>query len=182
VKVPHHEENVSTEPDQTAPEARISRTNEDSIGSRDFKKATGERAQAPGDQRGFQIIVIGQTGRFGRSDRLLDSRDFDRISREGSRSASAEFVMLMVPRIGEDRSRIGISASRRVGNAVVRNRIKRGIRDWFRRERSGLVENVDLVVIVRPKANRLTGKGRVAEALNQTLARALKQRQRKTTH
>lgn len=113
---------------------------------------------------------------------MLDSREFDRISREGSRSASAEFVMLMVPRLGADRSRVGISASRRVGNAVVRNRIKRGIRDWFRRERGALPENVDLVVIARPKASRLIEKGRVAIALNQTLARAVKQQQRKMTH
>lgn len=93
--------------------------------------------------------------------------------------------MLMVPRIGADRSRVGISASRRVGNAVVRNRIKRGIRDWFRRERGALPDNVDLVVIVRSKASRLTEKGGIAMALNRTLAHAQKQhqkQQRKTTH
>lgn len=93
--------------------------------------------------------------------------------------------MLMAPRIGADRSRVGISASRRVGNAVVRNRIKRGIRDWFRRERGALLDSVDLVVIVRSKANRLTEKGGIAMALNRTLAHAQKQhqkRQRKTTH
>ena len=119
--------------------------------------------------------MIPRTGRFGRADRLLDSREFERISREGRRAASAEFVMLMTPRACGDRSRVGISASRRVGNAVVRNRIKRGVRDWFRRERQSLPGNVDLVVIARNKASRLTEKGSVAIALDRTLARAKKQ-------
>ena len=39
--------------------------------------------------------------------------------------------------------------SRRVGNAVVRNRMKRRIREWFRHERQGLAECLSLVVIGR---------------------------------
>jgi ribonuclease P protein component len=62
-----------------------------------------------------------------------------------------------------------------VGNAVVRNRIKRRVRDWFRRERESLPGNVDLVVIARSKASRLTEKGSVAMALDKTLARAKQQ-------
>ena len=119
--------------------------------------------------------MIGRTGRFERADRLLDSRDFQRISREGRRAASAEFVMIITPNACGDRSRVGISASRRVGNAVVRNRIKRRVRDWFRRERESLPGNVDLVVIARNKASRLVENGSVAMALDKTLARAKQQ-------
>jgi len=52
--------------------------------------------------------------------------------------------------------RLGITVSRKVGNAVVRNRIKRGIREWFRRCRDELGSNVDLVVIARSAARELT--------------------------
>jgi RNase P protein component len=46
-------------------------------------------------------------------------------------------------------SRLGITASRKVGNAVRRNRFKRRVREWFRRRRSELDPSVDLVVIAR---------------------------------
>lgn len=53
--------------------------------------------------------------------------------------------------------RIGITASRKVGGAVVRNRVKRGVREWFRRSRDELPLDVDVVVIARPGAGRLSG-------------------------
>ena len=51
--------------------------------------------------------------------------------------------------------RLGITVSRRVGNAVTRNRVKRAIREWFRCSRCGLPAASDLVVIARPGAGRL---------------------------
>jgi ribonuclease P protein component len=51
--------------------------------------------------------------------------------------------------------RLGITASKRVGNAVVRNRMKRAVREWFRRHQDELEENVDIVVIVRRDATTL---------------------------
>ena len=47
--------------------------------------------------------------------------------------------------------RIGIVASRKVGNAVTRNRIKRFIREFFRLYRGVIKRCEDIVVIVRPK-------------------------------
>jgi ribonuclease P protein component len=47
---------------------------------------------------------------------------------------------------------LGITASRRVGGAVERNRVKRVIREWFRRHRAKLPANLDVVVIARAGA------------------------------
>ncbi len=56
------------------------------------------------------------------------------------------------PQESDGPPRLGVTVSRKVGNAVVRNRIKRRIREWFRADRS-LVENGrDLVVIARRPA------------------------------
>jgi ribonuclease P protein component len=46
--------------------------------------------------------------------------------------------------------RIGLSVSRKVGGAVTRNRIKRRLRDSFRRLKVDLDEPFDYVVVVRP--------------------------------
>ena len=54
-------------------------------------------------------------------------------------------------------ARLGLTVSRRVGGAVTRNRVKRRIREWFRRNRSALPLDRDLVVIARPAAARLEG-------------------------
>ena len=109
----------------------------------------------------------GTTGRFRRSDRLLDSRDFRRVLRRGRRRASAELVVVTadpfeksndpgaLPDSGQALRRLGITASRKVGNAVVRNRFKRRVRAWFRENRGELPGDVDLVVIARRSGARL---------------------------
>ncbi|MBC8187748.1 MAG: ribonuclease P protein component [Proteobacteria bacterium] len=109
-----------------------------------------------------------ETGRFRRSDRLVDSRDFRRILRRGRRRAD-EFIVVISSHIdkntrdsnnlcGIDAScaRLGITASRKVGGAVVRNRFKRRVRAWFRVRRSEFATNEDIVVIARRPGAQLT--------------------------
>lgn len=64
-------------------------------------------------------------------------------------------------------ARLGITVSRKVGNAVVRNYIKRNIREWFRGARA-IVEDCDLVVIARRDAAELRG-GEFVAALGELL-------------
>ena len=53
--------------------------------------------------------------------------------------------------------RLGVTVSRRVGNAVVRNHVKRRIREWFRNDRAKFDKPVDIVVIGRQAAAKMTG-------------------------
>jgi ribonuclease P protein component len=89
--------------------------------------------------------------RFRRSDRLRKRRDYQRVSREGVRLTSSSFVLMTVERRepSQRTTRLGITASRRVGPAVVRSLVKRRIREWFRRHRGELPVNRDIVVIAR---------------------------------
>jgi len=73
--------------------------------------------------------------------------------------AARSFVVLMAnqPRVasapsGSCAARLGITVSRRVGGAVVRTRVKRCVREWFRR--AALPPGKDLVVIARAPAAR----------------------------
>ena len=105
----------------------------------------------------------GTTGRFRRSDRLRRSEDFKRVARNGRRLTSRNFVFVLAPPDSRNQdafleaTRLGVTVSRRVGNAVVRNRVKRAIREWYRQEDNGLeaAAPCDLVVIARPGARRL---------------------------
>jgi ribonuclease P protein component len=66
-------------------------------------------------------------------------------------------------------SRLGITVSRRVGGAVVRNRVKRRVREFFRRYQSRIVPPQNVLVIGRAPAADAT-----ATTVKQELGRALK--------
>jgi ribonuclease P protein component len=72
--------------------------------------------------------------------------------------------------------RLGISASRRIGNAVVRNRWKRLLREAFRLSREKLPSGIDLIVVPRPAArptlaSLLESLPRLASAVARKLSR-----------
>jgi ribonuclease P protein component len=101
--------------------------------------------------------------RLERAARLRDSRDFQRVNRTGARRASAHFVAVVAPARGEGPAKLGLAVSRRVGNAVARNRVKRRVREWFRRSRSELPARTDWVVIARAGAAELDAHAVAAE-------------------
>ena len=99
------------------------------------------------------------TGPFRRVDRLLKSSEYGRVGREGRRVADPAFVLLVSERASDGApQRIGITVSRKVGPAVVRNRVKRRVREWFRGARSKLRGGIDVVVIWRSAAAALSGR------------------------
>jgi len=59
--------------------------------------------------------------------------------------------------------------SRKVGNAVVRNRVKRCVRNWFRTSRDEIVPGADIVVIARRSASGLSSTG-IETRLSEMLA------------
>lgn len=93
-------------------------------------------------------------GRFSANDRIRKRSEFRAIQDAGQKVVSRGFVFLLGRSpVNETatpgRRRLGVTASRRVGNAVQRNRAKRLSREAFRCVRSQLPAGLDLVVIVR---------------------------------
>ncbi len=86
--------------------------------------------------------------RFGKEDRLLLRPEFRRAAAVGSRRVSNHFIVYL-SRNKLGRPRLGITASRKVGTAVVRNRIKRLVREYFRGSRDRLPPSDDVLVIAR---------------------------------
>ena len=83
--------------------------------------------------------------------RIRRSPDFRRAYERRASTADACIVVFAHPN-GLPHPRLGVSASRRLGGAVVRNRWKRLVREAFRLTRSQLPNGIDLIVIPRPNA------------------------------
>ena len=86
-----------------------------------------------------------------RRHRLSRSRDFDAVYRHG-RSVSTRFLVLYwFPREdGAEGARLGLAVPKAVGSAVVRNRMKRQLREAFRARLPELPQDQDYVLVVRP--------------------------------
>lgn len=77
--------------------------------------------------------------------RIRKSRDFRWIQRRGKKWKSSDFLFLFLP--SNEVSRIGLVVSKKVGNAVVRNLVKRRLREACRKNYECLKNNVDIVII-----------------------------------
>ena len=84
---------------------------------------------------------------FPKSERLARRSQFDKVMRDGRRKKVDTVCTLFFIPNGLDRKRLGIIASRKIGNAVIRNRAKRKIREVFRRIKTGISPAMDIVVI-----------------------------------
>jgi ribonuclease P protein component len=89
--------------------------------------------------------------RFTKFDRLLKRTAFERLGRRAKKVQTRHFIALFEAN-AIDRCRLGVSASRKVGSAVSRNRIKRLAREYFRQNRHLLGNNLDVHVIAKKEA------------------------------
>ncbi|HOB76720.1 MAG TPA: ribonuclease P protein component [Phycisphaerae bacterium] len=80
--------------------------------------------------------------------RICTRRDFDRVFREKNR-ASDGLLTVYLGRNEVGMARLGIAAGRALGKAVTRNRIKRLVREAFRRYRTDLPPGTDWIVVPR---------------------------------
>lgn len=89
-------------------------------------------------------------GCFPKQYRLLQRHEFQRLS--GTKNIVTGRLFLVVWEVNSlGYPRLGITASRKSGSSVLRNRVKRRIREYFRLHRN-LLPDVDLNVVVRRQA------------------------------
>lgn len=88
---------------------------------------------------------------------LKKNSNFQTVYRTGKSYANRMMVVYVLPQADCGR-RVGFAAGKRLGNAVVRNRVKRVLREVYRLHQSKLVNNVNLVLMGRQamvKANSI---------------------------
>jgi len=109
---------------------------------------------------------------LGKQERIKREAEFKEIMKKGKSYADQYLVMYVlkktsqinpvscsakgVARAGESRlPRLGVSVDRRIGKAVVRNRIKRWAREVFRLHRSRLKDKIEMILVARSSAREL---------------------------
>ena len=90
--------------------------------------------------------------RFSVVRRLKLSREFERVRKEGRAVRGGLLILSVLPVDGEKRFRVGLITSRRVGEAVARNRVRRRLREIVRRNQQALKGGIWFVVIARRSA------------------------------
>jgi ribonuclease P protein component len=88
---------------------------------------------------------------YPKDERLLKRSEYLSLSRAGEKCYKKHFLCIYNKRGGE-RSRLGITVSKKVGTAVIRNRLKRMCREFFRLHNRRLKSAWDINIIARHSA------------------------------
>lgn len=84
-----------------------------------------------------------------KSYRLAKREDFNKVYRFGHSTANRQVVVYYKNQPNEVHFKLGISVSKKVGNAVVRNRMRRVIKEIIRHHASRIPKHIHLIIIVR---------------------------------
>lgn len=162
VETRRDEEDIPAPQDQAAEYPRLSRADGHQGRSHRAEPPSGEGAQAavPHHLREVGDLPAGAApsagrARFGKALRLRKRSEFLETQRCGMRRPG-RFLVVIVARRQEGPTRLGVTVSRKVGPAVVRNRVKRLVREAFRLHRHELPAGLDLVVVARHGASEAT--------------------------
>jgi ribonuclease P protein component len=93
---------------------------------------------------------------FSKSKRLIDPVEFSRVKNEGRAQRGALLILGALPTGEQNIFRVGFVTSKRIGGAVVRNRVRRRLRDIVRTHQAQLQQGFWFVLVARPAAARAT--------------------------
>jgi len=122
---------------------------------------TVDRCSAP-----VPTPTVTGTASFTKADRLRRRRDYLRVQAQGRRLHTRHFGVTLAPPEAPG-PRLGLVVTRRFGKAVRRNRMKRLLREFFRRHKS-LLPCRDLVIMAKKGAEALSFR-QVEEELGRLL-------------
>jgi ribonuclease P protein component len=110
---------------------------------------------------------------FPRARRVRKRQEFLAVQGRGRRVSGQHYMLFALRRPGEGGGpRFGFTVSKKVGNAVLRNKVKRWLRESCRRSRTDFPDGSDYVIVARPSAASAGLAPTAAELAN--LARRLR--------
>ena len=178
---PLYEAHLPAQQSATQTHARLPRPDADTgRARRDF----GSPAQGAQETHGVNSgPAVSET--FSKDDRLRKRREFEECYATGVRVSGRHIQVFLLddprgqPTGAPSRPRLGISVSRRVGNAVTRNRVRRRLREIFRRTRPQLsIGAARLVINARPSC-AAAAFSELLEDYRSAVSRAISRRTRR---
>lgn len=97
----------------------------------------------------------GEDLRFPKAERLRSDREYREVVRKGERATTPHFTVYRDYRAnaeadrGEARRKVGISVGKRVGGSVLRNRLKRLLREFYRHHKDAFPEGTRTAIVAR---------------------------------
>jgi len=95
---------------------------------------------------------------FPKDYRLRKRYEFEYLKNNGERIQNHLFILNYAQNSTVNASRLGITVTKKTGNAVVRNRIKRLVRETFRKNRYRLTHSYDINVIAKRQVRDQTNQ------------------------
>ncbi|WP_440897374.1 ribonuclease P protein component [Amphibacillus sp. Q70] len=81
--------------------------------------------------------------------RLKSNNDFQKVFKHGQSFANRQLVLYYLPKHDQSYFKVGLSVSKKIGNAVVRNQVKRYLRQAFHELEADIKQSYDFVIIAR---------------------------------
>jgi len=102
-------------------------------------------------------LIIGKDAKtLQKSYRVKKEKEFQAVFHTGKSYANKRFIVYQLSPCKQSHFRVGISVSKKLGNAVTRNKIKRKIRQGILELSAEIRSDIDFIVIARPAAKDLT--------------------------
>jgi ribonuclease P protein component len=101
---------------------------------------------------------------FPKTKRLTSNRQFKAVLDHGRRAGDHLLTLYMAPN-PRGYPRLGVSVGKSAGNAVVRNRLKRLLREAFRRSQDRIPQGFDYVLMISPRLARSLRQARTGRAV-----------------
>lgn len=90
-----------------------------------------------------------------KSQRIKKNEDFQKVFKKGKSVANRQFVVYCLQKPEQQEFRIGLSIGKKIGNAVMRNQVKRYVRQAFLELKEDVKGGYDYVIIARVPAAKL---------------------------
>ncbi|GAA0608412.1 ribonuclease P protein component [Virgibacillus siamensis] len=87
--------------------------------------------------------------------RIKDNKEFQYVFKHGKSFANRQLVIYYIKRQDQDHFRVGLSVGKKIGNAVIRNRIKRYLRQSLHELDDRMLRGYDIVVIARQPTKKM---------------------------